>query len=111
MRVCAGIHREAVLCAAWDSLPGCHLDAEVYTDKYTAYQAEVYNKYHHNRGEVTQHLERFNNTLRQRIPRLTHKTLSFSESLQNHIGPSGFSSIITTNHYLFSTTKTAMSPS
>ncbi len=70
----------------WDSLPDCYLNAEVYTDKYAAYAAVIHDKYHHTQGKVTQHIERFNNTLRQRVPRLTHKTLSFSKSLQNHLG-------------------------
>ena len=32
------------------------------------------------------YMERFNNTLRQRVGRLVHKTLSFSKKLSNHIG-------------------------
>lgn len=31
-------------------------------------------------------IERFNNTLRQRVSRLVRKTLSFSKSLDNHVG-------------------------
>jgi len=69
-----------------DSLPDCYLNAEVYTDKYAAYAAVIYDKYHHSEGKVTQPIERFNNTLRQRVPRLTRKTLSVSKSLQNHLG-------------------------
>ena len=34
----------------------------------------------------TNYIERFNNTMRQRISRLTRKTLSFSKKLSNHIG-------------------------
>ena len=34
----------------------------------------------------TNHIERFNNTLRQRVSRLLHDTLSFSKKLANHIG-------------------------
>jgi insertion element IS1 protein InsB len=34
----------------------------------------------------TSHLERLNNTIRQRISRLVRKTLSFSKKLENHIG-------------------------
>ncbi|MEG4589258.1 IS1 family transposase, partial [Microcoleus sp. MOSTC5] len=34
----------------------------------------------------TNHIERFNNTLRQRVCRLVRKTLSFSKKLENHIG-------------------------
>ena len=34
----------------------------------------------------TNHLERFNNTLRQRVSRLVRETLSFAKKLANHIG-------------------------
>jgi hypothetical protein len=34
---------------------------------------------------LTNYIERFNNTLRQRVCRLVRKTLSFSKSLENHI--------------------------
>ncbi|WP_242471088.1 IS1 family transposase, partial [Thiocystis violacea] len=34
----------------------------------------------------TNHIERYNGTLRQRISRLVRKALSFSKKLQNHIG-------------------------
>jgi len=34
----------------------------------------------------TNHLERFNNTLRQRVSRLVRAALSFSKKLVNHIG-------------------------
>jgi IS1 transposase len=34
----------------------------------------------------TNHLERFNNTLRQRVSRLVREALSFSKKLANHIG-------------------------
>ncbi len=37
-------------------------------------------------AELTNYVERFNNTARQRTSRLARKTLSFSEKLQNHIG-------------------------
>jgi insertion element IS1 protein InsB len=33
----------------------------------------------------TNHIERFNNTLRQRVSRLVRETLSFSKKLANHI--------------------------
>ena len=32
------------------------------------------------------HIERFNNTLRQRVSRLVREALSFSKKLANHIG-------------------------
>jgi len=34
----------------------------------------------------TNHSERFNTTLRQRVGRLVRKTLAFSKKLENHIG-------------------------
>jgi insertion element IS1 protein InsB len=34
----------------------------------------------------TNHIERFNNTLRQRVSRLVRSALSFSKKLSNHIG-------------------------
>ena len=34
----------------------------------------------------TRPIERFNNTLRQRVSRLVRETLSFSKTLANHIG-------------------------
>jgi hypothetical protein len=38
------------------------------------------------RARKTNHVERFNNTLRQRISRLVRDTLSSSKKLANHIG-------------------------
>jgi len=37
----------------------------------------------------TNHIERFNNTVRQRVSRLVRKTLSFSKKSENHIGAIG----------------------
>ncbi|PPT07605.1 hypothetical protein CKA32_003672 [Geitlerinema sp. FC II] len=34
----------------------------------------------------TSYIERFNNTLRQRVSRFVRKTLSFSKKLENHVG-------------------------
>src|SRR5262249_33285341 len=34
----------------------------------------------------TNHIEQFNNTLRQRVSRLGRSTLAFSKSIENHIG-------------------------
>lgn len=38
------------------------------------------------RGQDQLHRANFNNTLRQRLARLTHQTLAFSKKLANHIG-------------------------
>ena len=38
------------------------------------------------KARLTNHIERFNNTLRQRVSRLVRMTLAFSKKLENHIG-------------------------
>jgi insertion element IS1 protein InsB len=38
------------------------------------------------KARKTNHIERFNNTLRQRVSRLVRETPSFSKKLDNHIG-------------------------
>jgi insertion element IS1 protein InsB len=60
-----------------------------YTDFWAAYAAILPSKRHRASGKEsghTSHIERFNNTLRQRCSRLVRKTLSFSKKLANHIG-------------------------
>lgn len=67
----------------------CIDQAIVYTDFWTAYAAVLPAKRHRTVGKdtgKTSYVERFNNTLRQRVSRLVRKTLSFSKSLENHIG-------------------------
>ena len=74
----------------WDSLPPVYRQCAVaYTDFWEAYNT-VFPKNRHravakNSG-LTNHIERLNNTFRQRISRLVRKTLSFSKNLENHIG-------------------------
>ncbi len=65
------------------------MDAETHTDLWKAYTAIFYDKTLYQVGKetgLTNHVERFNNTLRQRVSRLVRKTLSFSKKLENHIG-------------------------
>jgi insertion element IS1 protein InsB len=38
------------------------------------------------KARQTNHIERLNNTLRQRVSRLVRETLSFSKNLAHHIG-------------------------
>lgn len=45
---------------------------------------------------LTSYIERFNNTLRQRVSRLVRKTLSFSKNVNNHIA--AIWNFITTMH-------------
>lgn len=75
--------------ALWQSLPGVYRQcAVVYTDHWEAYKAVLPSNRHHAVGKetgLTSYIERFNNTLRQRVSRLVRKTLSFSKNLENHI--------------------------
>jgi IS1 family transposase len=60
-----------------------------YTDFWAAYAAVLPSKRHRMVGKETgktSYIERLNNTLRQRVSRLVRKALSFSKSLENHIG-------------------------
>jgi insertion element IS1 protein InsB len=60
-----------------------------YTDFWAAYACIFPSKRHQpvcKDSGKTNHIERFNNTLRQRVSRLVRKTLSFSKKLENHIG-------------------------
>jgi len=74
----------------WYSLPPEYRQQAVcFTDFYQAYARVLPSKRHKAVGKETgktAHIERFNNTLRQRCSRLVRKTLSFSKKLSNHIG-------------------------
>lgn len=74
----------------WQALPPVYRQCAVcYTDFWEAYEQVLPSKRHRAVGKDSGHtsyIERFNNTLRQRISRLGSKTLSFSKSLDNHIG-------------------------
>ena len=59
-----------------------------YSDDWDAYKG-VFPKQRHlfsKQKKDTNHLERLNNTIRQRVSRLVRKSLSFSKILKNHIG-------------------------
>ena len=74
----------------WDSLPPVYRQCAVsYTDYWAAYSMVFPSKRHKAVGKetgLTNHIERFNNTVRQRVSRLVRKTLSFSKKIENHIG-------------------------
>lgn len=74
----------------WQSLPAVYRQCAVcYTDFWEAYEQVLPSKRHRAVGKETgktSYIERFNNTLRQRVGRLVRKTLSFSKKLSNHIG-------------------------
>src|SRR5262249_3888324 len=76
--------------ALWKKIPaGDQEHAVFYTDHSTLYTGV--NPFAQHRAisklaRKTNHVERFNCTLRQRVSRLVRATLSFSKKLSNHIG-------------------------
>jgi insertion element IS1 protein InsB len=74
----------------WASLPGVYRQCAVaYTDFWEAYRTVIPRKRHRAVGKdsgQTNHIERLNNTFRQRLSRLVRKSLSFSKKLDNHVG-------------------------
>lgn len=71
----------------WLSLPAVYRQcALAYTDFWAAYSAVLPSKRHRAVGKETgktSYIERFNNTIRQRVSRLLRKTWSFSRSVEN----------------------------
>ena len=74
----------------WATIPLVYREqATFHTDQYDAYEGVIPAERHKaitKKARKTNHIERFNNTLRQRISRLVRETLSFSKKLANHIG-------------------------
>jgi IS1 family transposase len=74
----------------WHSLPATYRQGAVcYTDFWESYPKVFPHNRHGAVGKetgLTNLIERFNNTLRQRISRLVRKTLSFSKKWENHLG-------------------------
>lgn len=74
----------------WKSLPGVYRQCAIsYTDFWESYDEVFVRNRHQSCGKEageTNHIERFNNTLRQRISRLVRRTLSFSKKTENHVG-------------------------
>jgi IS1 family transposase len=63
--------------------------AVFYTDHYAAYTGIIPSARHRAISKLarkTNHVERFNCTMRQRVSRLARATLSFSKNLTNHVG-------------------------
>ena len=73
----------------WKSLPGVYRQCAVcHSDFLEAYEKVIPENRHRPSGKETgqtNHIERFNCTLRQRVSRLVRKTLSFSKNDDNHI--------------------------
>lgn len=75
--------------ALWASLPGVYRQcAVIFTDHWEAYKTVLPSKRHISVDKdsgLTSYIERFNNTLRQRVSRLVRQSLSFSKKVENHI--------------------------
>jgi insertion element IS1 protein InsB len=74
----------------WANIPQVYQEqATFHTDQYAVYQGVIPAAQHRaitKHARKTNHIERFNNTLRQRVSRLVRETLSFSKKLAHHIG-------------------------
>ena len=74
----------------WAQIPLVYREqATFHTDQYDAYEGVIPAERHEaitKNARTTHHLERFKNTLRQRLSRLVRGTLSFSKKLAHHIG-------------------------
>jgi insertion element IS1 protein InsB len=74
----------------WAKIPLAYRQhATFYTDQYVVYAGVIPAAQHraiHKLARKTNHIERFKNTLRQRVSRLVRETLSFSKKLANHVG-------------------------
>lgn len=70
-----------------ESIPEGYVNCKTYSDFWDAYK-NVFTKDHQSVGKdagQTNHIERWNNTLRQRIGRFVRKTMSFSKIEENHV--------------------------
>ena len=76
--------------ALWAAIPKVYQQhATFHTDQYKVYKGVIPAERHlaiTKKARQTNHIERFNNTLRQRLSRLVRDTLSFSKKIENHIG-------------------------
>src|SRR5512144_1422652 len=74
----------------WKAIPEAYKQKAIfYTDQYVGYPGIIPATQHQaisKQFRKTNHIERLNCTLRQRISRLVRATLSFSKKLANHIG-------------------------
>ena len=74
----------------WANLPAVYREqAMFYTDQYAVYTGAIPAAQHQaitKQARKTNPIERFNNTMRQRVSRLVRDTLAFSKKLANHIG-------------------------
>jgi insertion element IS1 protein InsB len=71
----------------WRAIPESYKEAICYSDFWEAYQGVIPDEHHEAVGKEegeTSHVERWINTLRQRLSRFVRETLSFSKSRYMH---------------------------
>ena len=71
----------------WRAIPESYKETSCYSDLWEAYREVIPEEQHEAAGKQegeTSHVERWINTLRQRLSRFVRKTLSFSKSHQMH---------------------------
>ena len=71
----------------WEAIPSAYREGHCFTDFWAAYQAVIPDEQHTAVGKETgetAHVERWNNTLPQRLARFVRMTLSFSKSTVMH---------------------------
>ena len=80
--------RSAATCQKlWERIPEAYHRAHCYSDFWEAYQVVIPSQQHTAVGKetgLTAHVERWNNTLRQKLGRFVRKSLSFSKSDAMH---------------------------
>ena len=72
----------------WRNIPEVYKQGIVFSDFWEAYELVLPDEQHQAVGKdsgLTAHVERFNNTIRQRLARFVRKTLSFSKSDYMHL--------------------------
>jgi len=76
--------------ALWGEIPAVYQEHTIFhTDQYAVYKGVIPAERHKAITKPvrnTNHIERCNTTLRQRLSRLVRATLSFSKKVENHIG-------------------------
>ena len=82
-----GDRSEATCRVLWKRIPAAYKSGLLYTDFWDSYQAVLPQEQHRpvaKESGQTNHIERWNNTLRQRLARFVRKTLSFSKCEAMH---------------------------
>ena len=82
-----GDRSEASCQKLWERIPALYRQGHCYSDFWRAYQLVIPSEQHTAAGKETgwtAHVERWNNTLRQRLGRFVRKSLSFSKSERMH---------------------------